>query len=79
MPCEEASRREDGAYQVLSKAIAQRARIDASVAAYTDHWEAYEAAVNELTLAASEYQSAALALLDGRAEHLAGRVGSRST
>ncbi len=69
MPCEEASRREDYAFSALSKAIGRRARVDASVAAYTDHWESYEAAVEAVLDALREYQVAAHALLDRRAQH----------
>ncbi len=69
MPCEEASRREDHAFKELYKAIGRRARVNASVAAYTEHWESYEAAVETVLVALREYELAAHALLDRRAQH----------
>ncbi len=70
MPCEEGMRREDEAFKKLSSAISQRSRIAAPVAAYTDHWEAYEATVAHLAAALSEYEAAATALMEDRAAHL---------
>ncbi len=78
MPCEEAMRREQEAFRKVAMAVGRRGRIDPSVAAYTEHWEGYEAAINELTAALTEYEAAAIALSEDRAEHMRGPVRTGS-
>ena len=66
MSYEDASRREIGAFEELSKAVAARGRLDATAAVYTDHKEPYEAAVERLLAAVQAYDAASTDLMEAR-------------
>ncbi len=53
-------------------------RVNASVAAYTEHWESHGAGVETVLGALREYEVAAHALIDRRAQHAPGSASARA-
>lgn len=66
MSYEEASRREIQAFEALKAAVAERARVDAKAAVYTDHAAPYEDRVQSLLAAVQAYEAASSDLLKAR-------------
>jgi hypothetical protein len=69
MPYEEASNRERTAFAELVEAVAERQRINVPIAIYSEHWEAYDRAVNRLAAATQAYGIASTDLSAARSEH----------
>jgi hypothetical protein len=69
MSCRETSQREELVFADLQRAVAHRARIDAKLAVYDDHWEGYEAALRDLEAAVQAYSLVARDLREARATH----------
>lgn len=63
MSMEEASLRESRVLEDLAQALAERRRLDATLAVYTDHPEPYLTYVRNLVAAAQAYEIAAQELL----------------
>jgi hypothetical protein len=66
MSYEEACMREIAALNALEHALIERSHIDAKVAVYTDHREAYEERVSLLLAAAQAYEAASSEVLQAR-------------
>ena len=66
MSYEEASRREIEAFEALKDAVAERARVNAKAAVYTDHAGPYEDRVQRLLAAVQAYEAASSDLLRAR-------------
>ncbi|MPZ50216.1 MAG: hypothetical protein GEU75_13125 [Dehalococcoidia bacterium] len=71
MTCMEAGLREDAAFAELARAVAHRQRIDAKLAIYDDHWEGYEAALQDMEAAVQAYWLALEAVREARGRHYA--------
>jgi hypothetical protein len=67
----EAGLREEAAFAELARAVAHRQRIDAKLAIYDDHWEGYEAALQDMQAAVQAYSFALKAVQEARSRHLA--------
>lgn len=70
MTCRDAGLREDAAFVALKAAVAHRQRINAKLAIYDDHWDGYEAALNDLEAALNQYGSALAELRHARSLHV---------
>jgi hypothetical protein len=69
MTCSEAGLREDAAFTDLVRAVAHRRSVDAKIAIYNDHWQGYEAALQDLQAAVQGYTLALDALQEARRHH----------
>jgi len=69
MSCGEAGLREDAAFAELERAVAHRHRINAKLAVYDDHWEGYEAALQDMEAAVQGYWVALEAVKEARSRH----------
>jgi hypothetical protein len=67
----EAGLREDAAFAELARAFAHRQRIDAKLAVYDDHWEGYEAALEDMQAAVQAYWEALQSVREARSRHFA--------
>ncbi len=63
MSYEEVSNRENNAFEDLRRAVTERGHMDARMAIYSEHREAYEASVQRLLAAVQAYEIASSDLL----------------